>query len=79
MSGIAALYEKSGAPAREAVISAVSSELELSTAATPVGASSVVVAAIALNAALESSRPEQLSTTELKMFLEWLDRIAKTS
>jgi AcrR family transcriptional regulator len=64
---------------REAVISAVSSEMELSTAATPVGASSVVVAAIALNAALESSRPEQLSTTELKMFLEWLDRIAKTS
>ncbi|WP_104090944.1 TetR/AcrR family transcriptional regulator [Arthrobacter sp. GMC3] len=64
---------------REAVISAVSSEMELSTSATPVGASSVVVAAIALNAALESSRPEQLSTTELKMFLEWLDRIAKTS
>ncbi|MGA7205907.1 MAG: TetR/AcrR family transcriptional regulator [Specibacter sp.] len=64
---------------REAVISAVSSEMELSTATTPVGASSVVVAAIALNAALESSRPEQLSTTELKMFLEWLDRIAKTS
>lgn len=64
---------------REAVISAVSSEMELSTAGTPVGASSVVVAAIALNAALESSRPEQLSTTELKMFLEWLDRIAKTS
>ncbi|ALE93333.1 TetR family transcriptional regulator [Arthrobacter alpinus] len=64
---------------REAVISAVSSEMELSTAGTPVGASSVVVAAIALNAALESSRPEQLSTTELKMFLEWLDRIAKYS
>lgn len=64
---------------REAVISAVSSDVALSTAATPVGASSVVVAAIALNAALESSRPEQLSTTELKMFLEWLDRIAKTS
>ncbi|NVM95920.1 TetR/AcrR family transcriptional regulator [Arthrobacter wenxiniae] len=64
---------------REAVISAVSSEAELSGAGAPVGASSVVVAAIALNAALESSHPEQLSTTELKMFLEWLDRIAKTS
>ncbi|ALV46838.1 TetR family transcriptional regulator [Arthrobacter alpinus] len=64
---------------REAVISAVCSETELSVAAAPVGASSVVVAAIALNAALESSHPEQLSTTELKMFLEWLDRIAKTS
>lgn len=64
---------------REAVISAVSSEAELSGAGAPVGASSVVVAAIALNAALESSHPEQLSTTELKLFLEWLDRIAKTS
>ncbi|POH57054.1 TetR/AcrR family transcriptional regulator [Arthrobacter glacialis] len=64
---------------REAVISAVSSELELSTAAAPVGASSVVVAAIALNAALESSNPEQLSTSELKLFLEWLDRISKNS
>lgn len=64
---------------REAVISAVSSATELSAAAAPVGASSVVVAAIALNAALESSHPEQLTTTELKLFLEWLHRISKTS
>lgn len=64
---------------REAVISAVSSATELSSAAAPVGASSVVVAAIALNAALESSHPEQLTTTELKLFLEWLHRISKTS
>jgi AcrR family transcriptional regulator len=64
---------------REAVISAVSSDAELASAPTHVAAPSVVVAAIALNAALESSHPEQLSNTELKMFLEWLDRIAKTS
>jgi AcrR family transcriptional regulator len=64
---------------REAVITAVSSETELAAAGTPVGNSAVVVAAIALNAALESSHPEQLSSTELKMFLEWLHRIAKTS
>jgi AcrR family transcriptional regulator len=64
---------------REAVISAVSSETELAAAGAPVGNSAVVVAAIALNAALESSHPEQLSSTELKMFLEWLHRIAKTS
>lgn len=64
---------------REAVITAVSSETELAAAGTRVGNSAVVVAAIALNAALESSHPEQLSSTELKMFLEWLHRIAKTS
>lgn len=64
---------------REAVISAVSSETELAAAGQSVGNSAVVVAAIALNAALESSNPEQLSSTELKMFLEWLHRIAKTS
>lgn len=63
---------------REAVISAISSEEELSHADAPVGASSVVVAAIALNAALESSHPEQLSTSELKLFLEWLHRISKS-
>ncbi|WP_104111118.1 TetR/AcrR family transcriptional regulator [Arthrobacter sp. N199823] len=63
---------------REAVITAVSSAAGLSPAATPVGPTSVVVAAIALNAALESSHPEQLSTTELKLFLEWLHRISKT-
>ncbi|MGO4384004.1 TetR/AcrR family transcriptional regulator [Specibacter sp. RAF43] len=64
---------------REAVISAVSSAAELATAETPVGASSVVVAAIALNAALEFSHPAQLSGTELKLFLEWLHRIAQTA
>ncbi|ALO65519.1 TetR family transcriptional regulator [Arthrobacter alpinus] len=63
---------------REAVITAVSSAAGLSPAAAPVGPMSVVVAAIALNAALESSHPEQLSTTELKLFLEWLHRISKT-
>lgn len=63
---------------REAVITAVSSAAGLSPAATSVGPTSVVVAAIALNAALESSHPEQLSTTELKLFLEWLHRISKT-
>lgn len=64
---------------REAVITAVSSEAGLNPAAAPLGPSSVVVAAIALNAALESSHPEQLSTTELKLFLEWLHRISKTN
>lgn len=64
---------------RDAVISAVSSEAGLRTTEAPLGASSVVVAAIALNAALESSNPEQLSTTELKLFLEWLHRISKAS
>ncbi len=64
---------------REAVITAVSSEAGLNPAAAPLGPSSVVVAAIALNAALESSHPEQLSTTELKLFLEWLHRISKTT
>lgn len=64
---------------RDAVITAVSSEAGRFTTGTPVGASSVVVAAIALNAALESSNPEQLSTTELKLFLEWLHRITKSS
>lgn len=64
---------------REAVISAVSSEEELNQTQEQHGASSVVVAAIALNAALESSHPEQLSTSELKLFLEWLHRISKAN
>lgn len=64
---------------REAVISAVSSKAALEGSASPVVSPSVVVAAIALNAALESSHPEQLSSTELKMFLEWLDRISNAS
>ena len=65
---------------REAVVSAVSSDAARSATAATVSAPSLVVgAAIALNAALESSHPEQLSSAELKMFLEWLDRIAKTT
>lgn len=64
---------------RDAVITAVSSEAGITDSASPVETSSVVVAAIALNAALESSNPQQLSNTEMKMFLEWLHRISKTS
>lgn len=64
---------------RDAVITAVSSASGIADSATPVETSSVVVAAIALNAALESSNPQQLSNTEMKMFLEWLHRISKTS
>jgi hypothetical protein len=40
------------------------------------GRSSVVVAAIALNAALQASHSDQLSSSELKLFLEWLHRIS---
>jgi hypothetical protein len=36
----------------------------------------VVVAAIALNAALLASHSDQLSSSELKLFLEWLHRIS---
>lgn len=63
---------------REAVISAVLTDGALSFPAKESGATSVVVAAIALNAALESSHPEQLSSSELKLFLEWLHRITAT-
>lgn len=62
---------------REAVISAVSADSALEPGAADPGNSSVVVAAIALNAALQSSNPDQLSSTELKLFLEWLHRISK--
>jgi hypothetical protein len=43
------------------------------------GKSSVVVAAIALNAALQASHSDQLSSSELKLFLEWLHRISNSS
>jgi hypothetical protein len=43
------------------------------------GRSSVVVAAIALNAALQASHSDQLSSSELKLFLEWLHRISNSS
>ncbi|MDQ6753224.1 MAG: TetR/AcrR family transcriptional regulator [Actinomycetota bacterium] len=62
---------------REAVISAVSADTALEPGSTDQGNSSVVVAAIALNAALQASHPEQLTSTELKLFLEWLHRISK--
>lgn len=61
---------------REAVISAVQADGSLSPAGLASAESSVVVAAIALNAALEASNPEQLSSSELKLFLEWLHRIS---
>lgn len=40
------------------------------------GQPSYVAAAIALNATLESSYPEQLSGTEMRLFLEWLHRLS---
>jgi AcrR family transcriptional regulator len=42
------------------------------------GPPSYVSAAIALNATLQSSHPEQLSGTELTLFLEWLHRLSTT-
>ena len=64
---------------REAMISAVSAEPARNNGAGDTGNSSVVVAAIALNAALQASHPDQLSSTELKLFLEWLHRISNSS
>ncbi|GAB3528410.1 TetR/AcrR family transcriptional regulator [Arthrobacter monumenti] len=63
---------------RDAVISAVATTDDSDPVEDKSGTPSVVVAAIALNAALQSSHPEQLSTSELKMFLEWLNRITKS-
>lgn len=40
---------------------------------------SYVVAAIALNATLQASHPEQLSSSEMRLFLEWLQRITHPS
>lgn len=42
------------------------------------GQPSYVAAAIALNATLQSSHPDQLSGTEMKLFLEWLHRLSTT-
>lgn len=64
---------------REAVISAVATDSDADPVADTEGTPSVVVAAIALNAALQSSRSDQLSNTEMKMFLEWLHRISSRS
>lgn len=61
---------------REAVLSAVATDSEADPVTDTEGSPSVVVAAIALNAALQSSHPDQLSSSELKLFLEWLQRIS---
>ncbi|WP_026550666.1 TetR/AcrR family transcriptional regulator [Arthrobacter sp. Br18] len=61
---------------REAVISAVATDSATDPVTDTEGSPSVVVAAIALNAALQSSHPDQLSSSELKLFLEWLQRIS---
>lgn len=64
---------------RDAMIFAVSSDQAEQNGAEPSGKSSVVVAAIALNAALQASHSDQLSSSELKLFLEWLHRISTSS
>ncbi|GAB3659017.1 TetR/AcrR family transcriptional regulator [Zhihengliuella somnathii] len=64
---------------RDSMISAVFTEEGRLGTEEDRGQSSVVVAAIALNAALQSSHAEQLSSTELKLFLEWLHRISTSS
>lgn len=61
---------------RDAMIFAVASDQAEQEEAS--GKSSVVVAAIALNAALQASHSDQLSSSELKLFLEWLHRISTT-
>lgn len=63
---------------RDAMIFAVSSE-QAREAGQDSGKSPVVVAAIALNAALQASHSDQLSSSELKLFLEWLHRISTSS
>jgi AcrR family transcriptional regulator len=64
---------------RDAMIFAVSSEQAKANGPEASGKSSVVVAAIALNAALQASHSDQLSSSELKLFLEWLHRISTSS
>jgi AcrR family transcriptional regulator len=61
---------------RDAMIFAVASDQAEQAEASE--KSSVVVAAIALNAALQASHSDQLSSSELKLFLEWLHRISTT-
>ncbi|MEE2570364.1 TetR/AcrR family transcriptional regulator [Pseudarthrobacter sp. J64] len=63
---------------RDAMIFAVSTD-QAAGAGADTGRSSVVVAAIALNAALQASNPDQLSSSELKLFLEWLHRISSSN
>ncbi|MDQ0754852.1 TetR/AcrR family transcriptional regulator [Arthrobacter sp. B3I4] len=63
---------------RDAMIFAVSTE-QAREAEPDSGKSPVVVAAIALNAALQASHSDQLSSSELKLFLEWLHRISTSS
>ena len=64
---------------RDAMIFAVSTEQARDIGSVDSGKSSVVVAAIALNAALQASHSDQLSSSELKLFLEWLHRISTSS
>jgi len=64
---------------RDAMIFAVSAEQARDDGPDDSGKSSVVVAAIALNAALQASHSDQLSSSELKLFLEWLHRISNSS
>ncbi|WP_427005665.1 TetR/AcrR family transcriptional regulator [Pseudarthrobacter sp. H2] len=64
---------------RDAMIFAVSTEQARDNGPDDTGKSSVVVAAIALNAALQASHSDQLSSSELKLFLEWLHRISSSS
>ncbi|MDF9276707.1 TetR/AcrR family transcriptional regulator [Arthrobacter sp. EH-1B-1] len=64
---------------RDAMIYAVASDQAEQNGNETSGKSSVVVAAIALNAALQSSHSDQLSSSELKLFLEWLHRISTSS
>lgn len=61
---------------RDAMIFAVASDQAEQGGGEASGKSSVVVAAIALNAALQASHSDQLSSSELKLFLEWLHRIS---
>jgi hypothetical protein len=64
---------------RDAMIFAVSAVQANGADIEDSGKSSVVVAAIALNAALQASHSDQLSSSELKLFLEWLHRISTSS
>jgi AcrR family transcriptional regulator len=68
------------AQTRDAVLRSVVSDQSLvddpERGAITTGQPSYVAAAIALNATLESSYPEQLSGTEMRLFLEWLHRLS---
>ncbi|GAB4097842.1 TetR/AcrR family transcriptional regulator [Sinomonas halotolerans] len=70
------------AQTRDAVLRSVLTDpgiLDAASAGTPSsrgGQPSYVAAAIALNATLQSSHPDQLSGTEMKLFLEWLHRLS---